>query len=211
MANDPQIYLIAEISSAAEVPPPGVEFAGIASVLFVARAGADLPVPVLKNAVSAAQAKGSAAMISDDAALVRILKADGVHLPWSKTIVERYQAARGELGQRYIIGADAGRSRHDAMLLGEAGADYVAFGIPDHVEDRDVARKRQLELVDWWSEIFEVPCVAFDVDDLEHARALADAGADFVTLRIAAGTSAEDQKDAVARLREALETGEAVG
>ncbi len=72
--------------------------------------------------------------------------------------------AREILGGRFIVGADAGRSRDDAMTLGEAGADYVGFGIPAHVEDRETARERRLDLVAWWSEIFEVPCVAFDVE-----------------------------------------------
>ena len=63
-----------------------------------------------------------------------------------------------------------GASRHDAMELGEAGADYVAFGIPPDVEDRAVAVERRLDLIAWWSEVFELPCVAFDVADAEEAR-----------------------------------------
>jgi thiamine-phosphate pyrophosphorylase len=92
-----------------------------------------------------------------------------------------YGAAREVLGPRAIVGADAGRSRHDAMSLGEAGADYVGFGIPAHVGDRGTARERQLDLVEWWSELFEVPCVALDADR-DDLAALAGAGADFVAL-----------------------------
>jgi thiamine-phosphate pyrophosphorylase len=103
----------------------------------------------------------------------------------------RYGEARDILGGRFIVGADAGRSRHDAMTLGEAGADYVGFGIPAHVEDRESARSRRLELVGWWSEIFEVPCVAFDVETAEEAARLAAAGADFVALRAPALPAAE--------------------
>jgi thiamine-phosphate pyrophosphorylase len=71
----------------------------------------------------------------------------------------------------------------DAMMLGEAGADYVGFGIPAHVEDRETARARQLDLVAWWGEIFEPPCVAFDVETIGDAAHLAAAGADFVALK----------------------------
>ncbi len=88
------------------------------------------------------------------------------------------------LGTRYIVGVDVGRSRHDAMTLAEAGADYIAFGIPPHVEDRAASAARRLELVAWWSEIFEIPCVAFDVDTADDATALAGAGADFVAMRL---------------------------
>jgi thiamine-phosphate pyrophosphorylase len=69
------------------------------------------------------------------------------------------------------------------MTLAEDGADYIAFGIPPHVEDRAAAAARQLELVAWWGEIFEIPCVAFDIDTCEEAIALAGAGADFVAVR----------------------------
>jgi thiamine-phosphate pyrophosphorylase len=40
--------------------------------------------------VEVAQAKGIAALIQDDASLARTLRADGVHLAWSKDIVARY-------------------------------------------------------------------------------------------------------------------------
>ncbi len=153
------------------------------AVLLVAPA-ADVPLDarVARPLIELAQAKGIAALIMGDAALARTLRADGVHLPWSKDIVARYGEARDIVGGRFIVGADAGRSRDDAMTLGEAGAEYVGFGIPPHVEDRAAARARRLELIGWWSEIFEVPCVAFDVETAEEAAVLAAAGADFVAL-----------------------------
>jgi len=52
------------------------------------------------------------------------------------------------------------------------------------VEDREAARARRLELIGWWGEIFEVACVAFDVETVAEARALAAAGADFVALAV---------------------------
>jgi thiamine-phosphate pyrophosphorylase len=73
------------------------------------------------------------------------------------------------------------------MTLGEEGADYIAFGIPAHVEDRDTARARRRELIAWWSEIFEIPCVAFDVETPEDAHDLAASGADFIAVRVPAG------------------------
>ncbi|MEQ1715759.1 MAG: thiamine phosphate synthase, partial [Hyphomicrobium sp.] len=107
-----------------------------------------------------------------------------VHLAWSKDQLARYSEAREILGARFIVGVDAGRSRDVAMSLGEDGADYIAFGIPPHVEDRETAFARQLELISWWSEIFEPPCVAFDVADDAAAFDLAAANADFVALAI---------------------------
>jgi thiamine-phosphate pyrophosphorylase len=70
------------------------------------------------------------------------------------------------------------------MELGESGADYIAFGIPPDVEDRALAVERQIDLIAWWSEVFELPSVAFDVADAEDARRLAETGADFVSVTV---------------------------
>ena len=53
--------------------------------------------------------------------------ADGAHL----TGIEAFAAALAALKPDRIAGAGGLRSRHDAMLAGEAGADYVMFGEPD--------------------------------------------------------------------------------
>jgi len=161
------------------------------AALLIAADGSSLDAGRAKPLVDLAQARGIAALIEADAALARTLRADGVHLPWSKDIVARYEEAREILGGRFLVGADAGRLRDDAMTLGEAGADYVGFGIPAHVEDRQSARARQLELVAWWAEIFEPPCVAFDVDTVEDGARLARRGADFVALKAPAGGELE--------------------
>jgi thiamine-phosphate pyrophosphorylase len=177
-----RLFIIVEASIEGRALESLVASGDSAVVLFAPLPGGSLEPARLKPLVEIAQAKGAAALVEADAKLARTLRADGVHLPWSKDVVARYREARESLGQRFIVGADAGRLRDDAMTLGEAGADYVGFGIPPHVSDRETARERRLELVAWWSEIFEVPCVAFDVETLEEAATLARAGADFVAL-----------------------------
>lgn len=156
----------------------------VASLLIVPAEGVPFDAAAVKPLVDAAQQAGVAALLNGDAHLVRALRADGVHVPWSEHAVPAYEEARDILGTRFIAGIDAGRSRHDAMTLGERGADYIAFGIPPHVEDRERAAERRLDLVAWWSEIFEVPCVAFDVETAAEAGALAAAGADFVAVTL---------------------------
>jgi thiamine-phosphate pyrophosphorylase len=148
--------------------------------------------------ISLAQSKGVAALLLSDAAQASKLGADGIHISWTADVVERFKAIRRDTGTGMIVGADAGRTRHDAMELGEAGADYVAFGIPSNVEDPERAAGRQLDLVSWWSEVFEVPCVAFDIANVDDARRLAVAGADFVGIAIKAGDGAPE---AAARIR----------
>lgn len=134
-----------------------------------------------------AQKRGAIVLVADDARLARTVKADGVHLSVSEKVREELEEARAVVGGRAVVGMDAGRSRHDAMTIGELGADYVAFGIPGFVKDRTTAFERQLELVNWWAEIFEIACVAMDAAGPEQAGALAAAGADFVSLRLPSG------------------------
>jgi thiamine-phosphate pyrophosphorylase len=160
--------------------------APVATIIIEPDTENPMAAPELAPSVEQIQALGIATLIAGDAALARIVKADGVHIPVSKAAPAAFDEARDILGTRFIVGIDVGRTRHDAMTLGEQGADYIAFGIPAHVEDRHTARNRRLELIAWWSEIFEIPCIACDVDTPEDARDLAAAGADFIAVRVPA-------------------------
>lgn len=164
----------------------------VASVVIEPPAGRALTPALARPIVEAAQARGAAALVMNDARLARTLGADGVHLAVSQSLLAAYAEAREILGTRALVGADAGRSRHDAMAAGEAGADYIAFGVPDFVAERELAVKRQEDLVRWWAEIFEVPVVAFDVTTAEWAGAMASAGADFVSLRLPVPASRDE-------------------
>jgi thiamine-phosphate pyrophosphorylase len=185
-----QIYAVIEAGEAAKDRlAAALDAADIASVLIVPGGGRGLDVLAAQPLVELAQGAGAAALIAGDVQLARTLRADGVHLADMPDLAGAYQAARGALGARAVIGIDAGISRHDTMTLAEAGADYVTFGAPAHLKDRDKAKERREELIGWWAEIFQVPCVAFDVYTAEEAEALAHAGADFVAVRLGAGQS----------------------
>ena len=183
--------------------------APVASVLVRAASGTALDAGIAKTITTAAQKRRVAVLIESDANLARMIKADGLHIPWSKDPLKSYREARDTLGAHAMIGVDVGRSRDDAMEAGEAGADYIAFGIPARVEDRATAEGRQLELANWWSEIFEIPCVAFDIATPDHARALAEAGAEFITVAISPDMSAADAARHVAAFTAAIVLSEA--
>jgi len=122
-----------------------------------------------------AQAAGLAVLLENRVDLMEAGGCDGVHV----TIGEKdgsVRKLRQRLGDGLIIGAGCGDSRHAAMLAGEQGADYVAFGTPDGSAAADP------ELVDWWVRDMTPPLVAFGAQTLAAARALAAAGADFVAL-----------------------------
>ena len=121
------------------------------------------------------QGRGVACLIETDARLAELLGADGLHIEADD---EAYRKARDLLGESASIGVGCGQSRHDAMRLAELGADYVAFG-PAAASDIG-GIDQYAELTAWWSEIFVVPCVAWNVDIPEDAARLAALGADFV-------------------------------
>ena len=107
-------------------------------------------------------------LLQDDVDLALRLGADGVHLGDPAQV----RAARARLGPDRILGASCGHSRHSAMLAGDDGADYIAFG--------EIGRPPQgplLELIAWWSELFVLPCLAegaFDRSDLGRLARVAD-------------------------------------
>jgi len=154
---------------------------------------------LVSSLVAEGQRRNAAMLIADDAALARAVNADGVHIGYSETPRERFETARALLGGKAVVGCDVGRSRHVAMTLGELGADYVAFGVPAFVKDREAAFGRQLDLLSWWAEIFEVPSVGLDATTPEQAEAMASAGADFVCMQVDAGMPVSDAA-ALARL-----------
>jgi len=111
--------------------------------------------------------------------------ADGAHLSGIAALT----AALGALKPDRIAGAGGLRSRHDAMLAAEAGADYVMFGEPDRQGDQGGQGNQGsrpafdivLERLNWWAELFQLPCVGY-AENLDEVGPLAQAGADFVAL-----------------------------
>lgn len=118
-------------------------------------------------------------VVADDVDEASRVAADGVEIDWSR---ESYLAARERLGAERIVGCRAGLSRHLAMEAAEAGADYVALAAPGGT-DRDFAAL--IDMVAWWSEIIEVPCLAHGTRSADDVASLAAAGADFIAVEAA--------------------------
>jgi len=138
------------------------------------------------------QSNGAALLLDGHAGLVARAECDGVHL----TGTDALKAVAPSLKPKYIVGCGGLGTRHDAMLAGESGADYVMFGEPNgHRPGFDAV----LERVAWWTEIFQVPCVGYaaNVDEVE---ALARAGTEFVAIDDAVWRSPASLRAAAERL-----------
>ena len=138
----------------------------------------------LRKTVISLQALGIATLIENDVGLARSVGADGVHLDYAPNYLKQYATARKELGTKLIVGAEIKSSRHEAMCLGEKGADYIAFGKDLKINNKQVAHLEQQELVAWWAELFEVPSVALDIETPLEAKTMSEAGADFIAIKL---------------------------
>ena len=164
----------------------------------------------LRALVALAQSHNAAALVEGDPSLAKAARANGVHLPWSEALEDAYDAARKALGPDGIVGSEASASRHDAMTLAEAGADYIAFARSAPGDDDGAPLAGQAELVQWWAEIFEVPCVALGVRGIEEAAALARAGADFLGIEAEAGLSPDAMSTRVRDIAAALQSAQSL-
>jgi len=136
-------------------------------------------------------------LLRDQVAAALEVGADGVHLgPGAADVA----ASRAALGAERILGVSCGRSRDAAMVAGEAGADYVAFGRLEETAGQEV-----YDLLEWWSGLFVLPCLAEVAATEDDCARLARAGADFVAAGGAVWGHPDGAAAAVRRLREALE------
>ena len=128
----------------------------------------------LRAGAEAIQTHHAGVLVGGPATLAAAAGLDGVHV----SDLRGLDAALRALKPQAIVGAGGITTRHDAMEAGEGGADYVFFGA---LEPPAAASAETLDLVNWWAEGFEVPCVGLAAT-LDEAEALAGAGADFVAL-----------------------------
>lgn len=176
-----RLYLVAEATGPdpvrADQLASALAAADIAAVLLRIGFAAERDmIATVKQFASTVQAAGAALLVADYPDIVARSGADGAHLSGIAAV----SAALPALKPARIIGAGGLRSRHDAMLAAEAGTDYVMFGEPGP-EGRRPAVETIIERVEWWAELFEIPCVAFAAS-LDEIAPFCDAGADFIAL-----------------------------
>jgi thiamine-phosphate pyrophosphorylase len=122
------------------------------------------------------QRRDVALLIDGRPEIVARAGADGAHLQG----IEAFRTALGALKPDRIAGVGGLRSRDDAMLAGEEGADYVMFGEPDRRGGRPPLDAIE-ERLTWWAELFQPPCIGYAAA-ADEIIVLGQTGADFVAL-----------------------------
>ena len=125
-----------------------------------------------------AQAREVAFLLNDNAELAAETGCDGAHL--GQEDGDHAEARR--LLREGTLGITCHDSRHLAMEAGELGADYVAFGAFFPTTTKDARHRAEPDVLEWWSSLFEIPCVAIGGITAENCAPLVRAGADFLAV-----------------------------
>ena len=123
-------------------------------------------------------ARDVAFLLNDDAILAHRLGCDGAHLGQQ----DGDHARARMLLEGKILGITCHASRHLAMTAGEIGADYVAFGAFFPTGTKETVHTAGTDLLEWWSEMMEIPCVAIGGITAANCAPLVRAGADFLAV-----------------------------
>ncbi len=125
------------------------------------------------------QSRGVAFLLNDRADLVRATGCDGAHVGQDDMPAPE---ARRLMGPELTLGVTCKGSRDLAMQAGEDGADYVAFGAFFPSTTKAVTALLGPEILEWWSEMMELPSCAIGGITPENCGPLVRAGADFLAV-----------------------------
>ncbi|MCF6215703.1 MAG: thiamine phosphate synthase [Emcibacter sp.] len=139
-------------------------------------------------------ARDVAFILNDHVDIAKKINADGVHLGQDDM---DYGDARAIIGTDIAIGVTCKDSRHLSMVAAEKGADYVAFGAFFPSQTKKNTAPADKEILSWWVELFEVPCVAIGGITVENAQELIDTGVDFLAVSGGVWNHKKGPKEAV--------------
>lgn len=125
------------------------------------------------------QARSVAFLLNDRPDLAAQSGCDGAHVGQTDTPA---RDARKLLGPKLTLGVTCHGSRDLAMAAGEDGADYVAFGAFFPSATKDETQAAEPEILAWWSELMELPCVAIGGITPVNCAPLVQAGANFLAV-----------------------------
>ena len=190
------------------ITPPEIELRSFGTVLASALDGGDVACVQLRlkdcsdDAVLAAtdallpiaRSRDVTFLINDRPDLAKAAGADGVHIGQEDA---SFEEARSIVGEDGVVGVTCHNSRHLAMIAGEKGADYVAFGAFFPTRTKSPKTRADLDLLRWWSHLMTVQCVAIGGITIDNAAPVIAAGADFIAVSAGVWDHPEGPKDAV--------------
>lgn len=124
------------------------------------------------------QSRDVAFLVNDRPDLAVAHGCDGAHVGQTDTPVAVARKLLGDL----TLGVTCHASRDLAFEAGEAGADYVAFGAFFPTGTKEAPTRADPEILRWWSELMELPCVAIGGITPANCAELVRAGADFLAV-----------------------------
>ena len=140
-------------------------------------------------------------IVNDRPDLAIKIGADGVHLGEKDSNVKN---ARVILGSSAIIGVSCYNSKHKAMLASEQGANYVAFGAFHHTKTKVPKYRARLDIIEDWSYISNVACVAIGGLTANNCSNVVSAGADYIAVISAVWNDKEGPMKAVMKFTQVL-------
>jgi thiamine-phosphate pyrophosphorylase len=175
------------------ITPPAIDLASFPALLAAALEGGDVAALQLRlkdasdDAVKRAadairpvtQAHDVALIMNDRPDLAVATGCDGVHVGQSDTPARE---ARTIIGPDRQLGVTCHGSRDLALTAGEDGADYVAFGAFFPTGTKAVQHQAEIAVLEWWSNMMELPCVAIGGITATNCAPLVRAGADFLAV-----------------------------
>lgn len=182
--TDTRLYLITpsnfKLDEFSELLTQALEGGDVASVQLRMKYCYDEDIiAAAKTLMPICHAKNVAFIINDRADIARKVNADGVHIGQEDIT---YQEARDIVGDNQIIGVTCKDSKHLSMTAGEQGADYVAFGSFFPTATKITTSTAKPEILTWWQDLFEIPCVAIGGITIDNADTIVEAGADFIAV-----------------------------
>ena len=126
---------------------------------------------------------------------------DGAHVGQQD---QTYAEARKAVGDGNIVGVTCHDSRHLAMQAAEQGADYVAFGAFFPTTTKTPKGSADIDILEWWSELMVVPCVAIGGITPNNCPPLVRAGVDFLAVVSAVWDHPDGSGAAVRDFNEAI-------
>jgi thiamine-phosphate pyrophosphorylase len=128
-----------------------------------------------------AQSRDVAFLLNDRPDLAVRTGCDGAHVGQDDMKVAEARRVLGDL----MLGVTCHGSRDLAMVAGQEGADYVAFGAFFPSTTKEPPAMAEIAILTWWSELMEPPCVAIGGITPANCAPLVAAGADFLAVSAA--------------------------